>query len=47
MVIKEGGIDQSLYRLVLLKRRGSFSDIWLTRDEHMDFGVVFQINCGI
>lgn len=43
MVIKEGDIIQSRYRLVSLKGRGAFGEVWLAKDEQTDLDVAVKV----
>ena len=43
MVIQDRGIIQSRYRLLSLKGRGSFGEVWLAKDEKTDMDVAVKV----
>ena len=43
MRLLQGEIIQSRYRLVSLKGRGSFGEVWLARDEQTDMDVAVKV----
>ena len=43
MIIEKGAIIQSRYRLLELKGRGSFGEVWLAKDEQTDLDVAVKV----
>lgn len=43
MILEKGEIIQSRYRLVSLKGRGAFGEVWLARDEQTDMDVAVKV----
>ncbi len=47
MIIEKGAIIQSRYRLLELKGRGSFGEVWLAKDEQTDMDVAVKFGSGL
>ena len=43
MKLESGEIIQSRYRLLSLKGRGSFGEVWLAKDEQTDLDVAVKV----
>lgn len=47
MKLGSGEIIQSRYRLLSLKGRGSFGEVWLAKDEQTDMDVAVKFGSGL
>lgn len=47
MKLGSGEIIQSRYRLLSLKGRGAFGEVWLAKDEQTDLDVAVKFGSGL